>query len=132
MNTLNELLEKEQEMQRMLESLKKGLADAVQNENSVFVPFKNASVRCGIVRLSDIMANNKIMSAEVYIPACQADAVMQKLDSCTTLAQLASRVREMIQTRVARFSQTRAIVLNKETLRILRESEIGQFAMAQD
>ena len=132
MNTLNELLEKEQEVQQLLEALKKELAVSVQNENSVFVPFKNTSVRCGIVRLSDIMANNMILATECYIPACQADAVMRKLDSCTTLTQLASRVREMILTGVARFSQSRAIILNKETIRILRESDLGQFAMAQE
>lgn len=70
-------------------------------------------------------------SPEYYLPIVQAEAVRSRLDSCRTIQQVCMAVAKMITERKVAFGNGK-VFLNKETLRILRDSEIGRFAIEEN
>lgn len=123
----------EDEISKMTDSLKDDLVAAVGDQ-----PFQgkmindgtNGGPMIGIVKFSQIMSANN-WTPEYHFPAAQARAVSKKVKSCKTPTAVCKAVSEMIKEKRVRvksgYLDGEVARLNNETLRILRESEIGQY-----
>ena len=128
---LQQVQQLENEISRMVDELKTQLVTAVAGQHLEGVKEIGCSGRVVSVSLSAITKTPGLnLSAEYYIPQSQADAINHRLAACKSSQQLCKAVREMIETgRVKQSGNSNYVYLNKETVRILRESELGQYVL---
>lgn len=95
---------------------------------------KNGGPICGSVPLSAITASRGLnLSPSHYFPSKQAEAVRKKLASCKTADAICEAVRQMLEDKSVRMSKMSGdtIQLNEDTLRVLRESDLGAYALKE-
>lgn len=132
MEQLDEVRRLERAIQNLLQAIKTGIGEEVANQ-----PFCGRVISGGVggevlaaeISLSSL-SQSKILSPSYYLPKKQSDAVQFKLQNRSSVEEICSAVREMIREKRVRFSHDHCVFLNEETVRILRESEIGQYAEA--
>jgi hypothetical protein len=132
-NDLSALQEMEKKMRDMIQKLSDDLSKAVASTSLPGVtPLEGTSVRGCTVSAQALFANPQlILAPSYYIPAVQAEAVKKRLESCKTVSQLCSVTKEMLETKRIR-NKEYDLVLNPETLRVIQESELGQYVLSQD
>lgn len=127
---IHQMSDLEKEIRRMVDSLKTDLATAVGNQ-----PFHGEMINdgsdggpiVGIVKFSHL-AKSESWSPEYHFPAAQASAVSRRLESCKTPSSVCAAVKDMIAKKRVKTGDGNSFVsLNEDTLKVLRESEIGQY-----
>lgn len=130
MNAMNAL---EREIYRMVDSLKADLTSAVVDQpfhGEMINEGSNGGPLIGVVKLSQL-SKSKNWSPDYHFPAAQAKAVSKRIESCKTSSDICSAVRGMIAEKRVRIGGGNYFVpLNEETLKILRESGIGQYVIS--
>lgn len=125
-----ELKSLEREISRMVESLKADLTSAVGDQpfqGEMINDGSNGGPLIGVVKFSQLSKSNN-WSPNYHFPAAQAKAVSRRLESCKTASSVCAAVRDMISEKRVRMGPgNNTVILNEETLKILRESEIGQY-----
>lgn len=120
----------EDEISKVVDGLKADLAAAVGKQpfqGKVINDGSNGGPLIGVVMFSQV-ARAKNWSPEYHFPVAQARAVSRKIESCKTPTAVCKAVKEMIaEKRVRMGSGNNFVPLNEETLKILQESEIGQY-----
>lgn len=127
-NAIQELQFAEQRLNDLVQEICNSLNKAVSEQKleGVTDMTRESGPYFATVRFPTLAKENFSFSAETYIPAAQADAVSSALSSCKTTKQLCDKVKDMLDTgKVKKGSEV--VCLNSETLRILRDSEIGQY-----
>jgi len=83
-------------------------------------------------------ALGSVWSPEYYIPKCQAEAVTTVLNNAT-MGNIVPAVKDMITKKRARVKSAakqgfwcpaKYVYLNNNTVRLIRDSELGQFALS--
>ncbi len=122
----------EEEIIKMVEALKQQIAEAVETQpfhGRMINDGKNGGAIIGVIQLSQLQKTGN-WSAEYHFPQTQAKAVMRKLDKCRTPDAVCKAVKSMLDDKVVRFDGgAEKVYLNEDTLKILRDSEIGQYAV---
>lgn len=124
----------EKEILRMVDGLKADLAAAVEDQpfrGKMINDGKSGGPLIGVISSSQLAKSNN-WSPEYHFPAAQAKAVSKKLESCKTPSSVCSAVKDMISEKRVKMSGGSFIDLNEETLKILRESEIGQYVSLEE
>lgn len=120
------------ELDRMTSSLNLALLESIQTENEKVTPTLCDNPHIALVPYSVIMASpGHILAPDYYIPSAQVEAVRYRINNCVHADQLCKAVKEMLETKRIRM-QGGSVLLNETTLRVLRNSELGQFVMADD
>ena len=133
---LKKIQDLEAEISRMVDGLKTDLVDAVskqQFDGKIVNDGSTGGPVIGIVTLGTVMNSRGMnLTPEYYLPPKQVEAVKRKLNSATTVQQVCSSVKSMLEDKVVRFSKKAGdcIYLNDNTLRIISESELGQYVMS--
>lgn len=83
----------------------------------------------GTIKFSQLQSMSN-WSPSYHFVEYQAKAVQKALLNCNTLKQLIKCVKEMILHKKVSFSAYEPIYLNDETMKVIKESEIGQFIIA--
>lgn len=127
-NAIQELQLAEQRLNDLVQEICNSLKKAVSKQKleGVTNHTHESGLQFATVKFSTIAKENYNLSAEAYIPAVQANAVSNALSACKTTRQLCDKVKDMLETGKAK-KGSEVIHLNSETLRILRDSEIGQY-----
>lgn len=124
---INQLRDLQAEIDRMTSSLNKALLESIESENKKDVHMICNDPQIALVPYSVVMASpGHILSAEYYIPGSQVEAVRHRINNCLHADQLCRAVKEMIETKKVKM-RGGYTYLNETTLRVLRESELGQF-----
>lgn len=138
MNELNEIDEMQRRIKDLLESLKRSLPQSVgeQEFSGRYLPNgdgepmdgKKGRPLCVAVPFSAVCRSGWNMSAEYYIPKAQEKAVRDFISGVETVDELYSKVAFMLKKGYANLGTTKddRIELNSETLRVIRESEVGK------
>lgn len=124
----------EAEMMRLVEQIKSEIIADVKAQpfhGKMLNDGSNGGPVTAVIPFSE-MARTKNFLPEYHIPAEQGKAVCRKLDSCKTVQQVMKSVREMLESGTVRLSSNERFYLNENTLKILRESEIGQYIAEED
>lgn len=135
---MGSLIEELNLIEKQAEDLRKEIIDkistAVETTPLDGVTVLSKAPRAVSVKLSSVMTGPFILSPEYYIPESQAEAIRRKLSACQSTTALCAAVKEMIDTKKVRFSHNMhddAVMLNAQSLKILRESEIGKYVTSQ-
>lgn len=110
-------LEAERKMCECLDALKQSVISAVENASplpGVTIPV-DTGIKCAVVKFS-ALTKDMNLAPETYIPACQRDAVAQRISSCNTVSSLISAIIEMRTARCIRRPNNERITLNQSTL----------------
>lgn len=130
-SSIHQMRELQAEIDRMTSVLNKSLLESIRNENEKETPTICDSPYIALVPYSKIMSSpGHILAPDYYIPAAQVDAVRTRINNCVHADQLCRAVKEMIETKKVRISGG-YVYLNETTLRVLRESELGQFVTSE-
>ncbi len=122
-----QLMETQKKFLDMVESLKRSIYQDVMSSPMKGVASVQANI--AVVRFSAIAENKmRSLAADYYIPKAQADAVCLKLYEYTTPEKISAVVKEMIETKRVTIGRD-VTLLNDKTVQILRDSELGQFAL---
>lgn len=132
---MTKMKELEREIYRMIDGLKADLSSAVGDQpfqGKMINDGSNGGPMIGIVRFSQL-SESKNWSPEYHFPAAQAKAVSKRLESCKSPSSICAAVKDMIaEKRVRLGGGNNVVFLNEETLKILRESEIGQYVAVDE
>lgn len=99
----------------------------------------------GVTKISDhpqivtvkfsALSNGLNLTPEYYISEHQANAVKDRLNGCKTASSVCNAVKEMIEKKRIQkgkgWGEYWSFYLNETTLSILRESELGKYAMEE-
>lgn len=131
---MNQMKALEQEIARMVESLKADLTTAVKNQ-----PFQGRMINDGSnggpimgVIMASQLAKTGNWSPEYHFPQSQAEAVSKKIASSKTASQVCAAVKAMIAEEKVKMPDGHIVKLNGETLKVLKESEIGQYVATNE
>ena len=132
------LLDELIQMENRAEDLRKEIIDKISTSIETVpldgVTVLNSAPRAVSVNLSAVMSGPCILAPGYYIPEAQAEAIRRKLSNYHTTEGLCNALAEIIETKKVRFShsmQDDAVVLNEQTLKILRETELGKYVAAR-
>lgn len=125
----------EAEITRMATELKTEITSAVASQpmrGRMINDGSNGGALMGVVKASELMKSGN-WSAEYYFPQKQAEAVGKALDKCESTKEICSAIRKMLAEKrvMVRSKNSEAIYLNEDTLKILRESEIGKYVLRE-
>ena len=124
-----QMRELQKEIDLMTSDLNLELLKAIETENRKDVTLISDNPEIALVPYSVIMSSpGHILSAEYYLPGSQIEAVRHRINNCLHADQLCRAVKEMIDTKKVKI-RGGYTYLNETTLRVLRESELGQFVM---
>ena len=133
---MDEIERLEEYIQQLVDSLKNELSSQISSQRmkgvTVINDGKNGGPLIGVVRLSTLQSQRS-WSPEFYFPQKQAEAVSKRLASCKTVKQIIGAVEDMLNLRAVKMSSSSSsdkILLNDETVRIIAESELGQYCRA--
>ena len=138
MNELDEIDEMQRRIKDLLESLKRSLPRSVgeQRFGGRYLPNgdgepmdgKDGRPLCVAIPFSAVCRSGWNMSAEYYIPKAQEKAVRDFISGVETANELYSKVAFMLNKGYANLGKTKddKVELNSETLRTIRESEVGK------
>lgn len=128
---IKEMRELQAEIDRMTSALNKSLLESIRAENEKETPTLCDNPHIALVPYSKIMSSpGHILAPDYYIPSAQVEAVRIRINNCLHADQLCKAVKEMIDTKKVRVSGG-YVYLNETTLRVLRESELGQFITSE-
>lgn len=126
---IKQMRELQAEIDRMTSALNLALLESIKTENEKVTPTLCDNPYIALVPYSAIMSSpGHILAADYYIPSAQVDAVRYRINNCVHADQLCRAVKEMITTRKVKV-RGGYTYLNETTLRVLRDSELGQFIM---
>lgn len=123
----------EEEVNAMKERLVEELCRYIKDEPVPGVEILSESPRIAVVKFSAVArSHGNNLSPEYYISSCQAEAVMQRLSQCKSASAACNAVKEMIEEKKVQKSamKSHSVFLNETTLKILKESELGKYAMS--
>lgn len=127
---MTQMKDLEKEIHRMVDDLKADLTAAVGDQpfqGEIINDGSNGGPLIGVVKFSHL-SKSKNWSPEYHFPAAQARAVSRRLESCKTPSSVCSAVKDMISDRRVKMGGgNHFVILNEETLKVLRESKIGQY-----
>lgn len=136
-NEIIEILKNAPRIDKMVQELKQELKARVASipfRGEVISDGENGKPFFGIQKASNLFTK---WSPTYHIPKAQAQAVEYRLSKCKTPNSVCVAIREMIKKKwVANdsiryaFYYGRVTYLNNETLEVLRNSEIGKYALA--
>lgn len=121
-NKIQEAINKEREIEKLISSAKEDLCNQVSKASTLQgVSRITNSPRCVAVSLKTLSENNHNWSPSTYIPESQAKAVESVIAPIKTASGFQNKVKDMVNTgRVKVKSET--ISLNTETIRILKNT----------
>lgn len=124
---IHQMRDLQKEIDRMTSALNLELLKSIEDENRKDVKLISDSPEIALVPYSVVMSSpGHILSAEHYLPGSQVEAVRHRINNCLHADQLCRAVKEMIETKKVKM-RGGYTYLNETTLRVLRESELGQF-----
>lgn len=119
------------QVNELLEALKKQLAEDISNEklDGVSVKTGNSGLQFAIVSSRLLMGNP--WSPSFFIPRCQAEAIESRLRNTNTPDAIKQATLSMIKEKRVKLSRGETIMLNGETISIIKNSELGQWALSK-
>jgi len=117
---LTKALNQEANTRAMLSAIKEEIRYAIcESESLDGVTPHQSSVCCAVVKLSTIKDNDFNLSPYFYIQAAQADLVVRKLKSASTVTDFIDCIQEMVSKQRVRLSDGSTSRLNKKTVAVL-------------
>lgn len=126
---VTELATLQAQVDQMIAKLNEDLFRAVRDNPMEGVTKIPGDLNAGIVSISTILGTpGRNLSASYYLSESQAEAVKERISSCTGVEYVFKAVREMIADGKVRNVQN-VIILNERTKDLIRQSELGQAAL---
>ena len=120
-NTIKQAIEKEQEIEKLIESAKQDLCERISKATYMDgVKPLGSNPRCVAVSFNTLCNNKHNWSPSTYIPETQASAVKEFVSSAKTAGSFQKKVEEMIETGKIKV-KGEVVVLNNNTMQVLKD-----------